>query len=102
MHAPTFFWDAFAHLGRPTSLAAELLRAALARREPGLNILLYGPPGTGKTSFAATLAAKAGARLRRRCLAGPAHGGDCLLGQRLDCVDLTCGPGFPRMQCAAC
>jgi len=33
-------------------------------RESGLNILLYGPPGTGKTSFAATLAARVGARLR--------------------------------------
>ncbi len=32
--------------------------------ESGVNILLYGPPGTGKTSFAATLAARVGARLR--------------------------------------
>ena len=64
VQAPTLSWDAFAHLGRPASLAAELLRAALARREPGINILLYGPPGTGKTSFAATLAAEAGALLR--------------------------------------
>ena len=41
-----------------------MLRAALAGRESGVNILLYGPPGTGKTSFAATLAARVGARLR--------------------------------------
>ena len=64
VQAPTLPWDTFAHLGRPAGLAAELLRAALARREPGINILLYGPPGTGKTSFAATLAAEAGALLR--------------------------------------
>jgi predicted AAA+ superfamily ATPase len=43
---------------------ASVLQAALARRESGINILLYGPPGTGKTSFAATLAARTGARLR--------------------------------------
>ena len=64
VQAPTLPWDAFAHLGRPASLAAKLLSAALARREPGINILLYGPPGTGKTSFAATLAEEVGALLR--------------------------------------
>ncbi len=57
-------WDAFAHLGREAEVAAEVLRAALAAREGGVNILLYGPPGTGKTSFAATLAARVGALLR--------------------------------------
>jgi len=57
-------WDAFAHLGREAELAAAVLRAALDLQESGVNILLYGPPGTGKTSFAATLAARVGARLR--------------------------------------
>ena len=57
-------WDAFAHLGREAELVAGVLRAALAGGEPGVSILLYGPPGTGKTSFAATLAARVGARLR--------------------------------------
>ena len=57
-------WEAFAHLGREAEVAAEVLRAALAGRETGVNVLLYGPPGTGKTSFAATLAARVGARLR--------------------------------------
>ena len=57
-------WDAFAHLGREAEVVAAVLRAALAGRESGINILLYGPPGTGKTSFAATLAARIGARLR--------------------------------------
>jgi AAA+ superfamily predicted ATPase len=57
-------WDAFVHLGPQAEVAASVLRAALDRREPGVNILLYGPPGTGKTSFAATLAARIGASLR--------------------------------------
>ncbi len=57
-------WEAFAHLGREAEVAAAVLRAALAGRESGVSILLYGPPGTGKTSFAATLAARVGVRLR--------------------------------------
>src|SRR5690606_3494907 len=57
-------WEAFSHLGEQAEIAAALLGTALARRETGVNILLYGPPGTGKTSFAASLAAKAGACLR--------------------------------------
>ena len=57
-------WESFTHLGREADIAASVLRAALARRQGGINVLLYGPPGTGKTSFAATLAAQVGARLR--------------------------------------
>ena len=60
----TLPWEAFAHLGQEAEIAASVLRAALAGRQPGVSILLYGPPGTGKTSFAATLAARAGASLR--------------------------------------
>jgi transitional endoplasmic reticulum ATPase len=56
--------EAFAHLGQQAEIAAALLRASVVGGEPGVNILLYGPPGTGKTSFAATLAAQVGARLR--------------------------------------
>ena len=57
-------WEAFAHLGLEAEVAVSVLRAALAGKEGGVSILLYGPPGTGKTSFAATLAARVGARLR--------------------------------------
>ncbi len=57
-------WEAFAHLGPQADVAASVLKAALSGREQGIGILLYGPPGTGKTSFAATLAARVGVRLR--------------------------------------
>ena len=61
---PGLPWDAFAHLGEGAEIAAALLAAAVTGNEAGVNILLYGPPGTGKTSFAATLAHRAGAGLR--------------------------------------
>ena len=57
-------WESFAHLGPQAAVAADLLRAAMAGREPGINLLLYGPPGTGKTCFAATLAHRVGVQLR--------------------------------------
>jgi len=60
IEAAPLAWDSFTHLGREAEIAADVL----AGRESGVNILLYGPPGTGKTSFAATLAARVGARLR--------------------------------------
>ena len=60
----TLPWASFTHLRQHAGIAADVLRAALADREPGIHILLYGPAGTGKTSFAATLAAHVGARLR--------------------------------------
>ena len=61
---PTLPWTAFDHLGPEATVAESVLRAAVAGREPGINILLYGPPGTGKTTFAAALAARVGATLR--------------------------------------
>lgn len=41
-------------------MLVTLLRAAIARREPGVNVLLYGPPGTGKTELAKVVAQAAG------------------------------------------
>ena len=40
-----------------------LLRNAVARKEPGVNVLLYGPPGTGKTELAKVAAQAAGLEL---------------------------------------
>ena len=40
-----------------------LLRNAVARKAPGVNVLLYGPPGTGKTELAKVCAAAAGLEL---------------------------------------
>jgi SpoVK/Ycf46/Vps4 family AAA+-type ATPase len=40
-----------------------LLRNAVDRKEPGVNVLLYGPPGTGKTELAKVVAQAAGLEL---------------------------------------
>lgn len=40
-----------------------LLRNAVERKEPGVNVLLYGPPGTGKTELAKVVAQAAGLEL---------------------------------------
>jgi SpoVK/Ycf46/Vps4 family AAA+-type ATPase len=42
---------------------ASLLANAVARKEPGVNVLLYGPPGTGKTELAKVAAQSAGLEL---------------------------------------
>jgi SpoVK/Ycf46/Vps4 family AAA+-type ATPase len=41
----------------------NLLRNAMERKEPGVNVLLYGPPGTGKTEFAKVVSQSAGLEL---------------------------------------
>ncbi len=45
------------------TMIIDLLRNAVARREPGVNVLLYGPPGTGKTELAKVAAQAAGLEL---------------------------------------
>jgi SpoVK/Ycf46/Vps4 family AAA+-type ATPase len=81
-------WESFSHLGREAELVARLLRAALECRQGGINILLYGPPGTGKTSFATTLAARVGARLRSVGEADE-NGGEPVREQRLSSLRLA-------------
>jgi len=53
----------FEYVGEDVSLLCGLLREAVARREPGVNVLLYGPPGTGKTELARVVAQAAGLEL---------------------------------------
>ncbi|WP_370690327.1 ATP-binding protein [Hydrogenophaga sp.] len=53
----------FAYVGEDVRLLCGLLREAVARREPGVNVLLYGPPGTGKTELARVVAHAAGLEL---------------------------------------
>jgi SpoVK/Ycf46/Vps4 family AAA+-type ATPase len=45
------------------AMITALLRNAVARKEPGVNVLLYGPPGTGKTELAKVAAQAAGVDL---------------------------------------
>jgi SpoVK/Ycf46/Vps4 family AAA+-type ATPase len=53
----------FDYVGEEVRLLCALLREAVARKEPGINILLYGPPGTGKTELARVVAQAAGLEL---------------------------------------
>ncbi len=53
----------FDYVGEEVRLLCGLLREAVARKEPGVNVLLYGPPGTGKTELARVVAAAAGLEL---------------------------------------
>jgi SpoVK/Ycf46/Vps4 family AAA+-type ATPase len=53
----------FAFAGDDVCLLSALLREAVARKEPGVNVLVYGPPGTGKTELARVVAADAGLAL---------------------------------------
>ncbi len=53
----------FEFVGDDVRLLCGLLREAVARKEPGVNILVYGPPGTGKTELARVVAAAAGLEL---------------------------------------
>ncbi|MFT4192136.1 MAG: AAA family ATPase [Comamonas sp.] len=50
----------FAFVEQDVQVLVALLRNAVARRTPGINVLLYGPPGTGKTELARVLAQAAG------------------------------------------
>ena len=50
----------FTYVLDDTLVLVSLLRNAVARKEPGVNVLLYGPPGTGKTELARVVAQAAG------------------------------------------
>jgi SpoVK/Ycf46/Vps4 family AAA+-type ATPase len=53
----------FAFVEEDAQMLVTLLRSAVARKEPGVNVLLYGPPGTGKTELAKVVAQAAGLEL---------------------------------------
>jgi SpoVK/Ycf46/Vps4 family AAA+-type ATPase len=53
----------FAFVQDDAQMLITLLCAAVARKEPGVNVLLYGPPGTGKTELAKVAAQAAGLEL---------------------------------------
>ncbi|MGY4831303.1 ATP-binding protein [Sphaerotilaceae bacterium SBD11-9] len=55
--------DDFHFVGDDRLVLTSLLRNAVARKEPGVNVLLYGPPGTGKTELAKVAAQAAGLEL---------------------------------------
>ncbi len=53
----------FAFVAEDAKVLRDLMAHAVARKEPGINILLYGPPGTGKTELAKVVAHSAGLEL---------------------------------------
>lgn len=53
----------FSFVEDDAQMLVTLLRAAVTRKEPGVNVLLYGPPGTGKTELAKVVAQAAGLEL---------------------------------------
>ncbi len=53
----------FAFVADDARVLRSLLRNAVERKEPGVNVLLYGPPGTGKTELAKVVAQAAGLEL---------------------------------------
>ena len=55
--------DDFSFVGVDQQMMTALLRNAVARKEPGVNVLLYGPPGTGKTELAKVAVQAAGLEL---------------------------------------
>src|SRR4051812_29683703 len=53
----------FAFVDEEVQVLSALLRQAVERKEPGVNVLLYGPPGTGKTELAKVVAQAAALEL---------------------------------------
>ncbi|TAG81912.1 MAG: AAA family ATPase [Betaproteobacteria bacterium] len=53
----------YPHVEDDARYLAAMLKAATARGEKGVNVLIYGAPGTGKTEFAKVVSALSGAEL---------------------------------------
>lgn len=56
-------WEDFDHIAEERDFIEQILKAALCKKEKGINILIYGPPGTGKTEFCKVMAARIKAEL---------------------------------------
>ena len=56
-------WSDFDHVAGDRDHVETLLKGALDKGAPGVNILLYGPPGTGKTEFCKAVAERLGVTL---------------------------------------
>jgi SpoVK/Ycf46/Vps4 family AAA+-type ATPase len=59
----TLTLEDFSFVAEDARVLRALLRNAIDRKEPGVNVLLYGPPGTGKTELAKVVAQAAGLEL---------------------------------------
>lgn len=59
----TLTLEDFEFVADDAKVLRALLRNAIERKEPGVNVLLYGPPGTGKTELAKVVAQAAGLEL---------------------------------------
>ncbi len=53
----------YPHVEDDARYLAAMMKAATARGEKGVNVLIYGAPGTGKTEFAKVVSALSGAEL---------------------------------------
>ncbi len=53
----------YPHVDADAKYLIALIKAATARGEKGINMLIYGPPGTGKTEFSKLIAKEAGCEL---------------------------------------
>jgi transitional endoplasmic reticulum ATPase len=57
----------YPHVSDDVKLLARFLKAALARKTKGVNVLIHGPSGSGKTQLVSALAAELGAALDVVC-----------------------------------
>ena len=77
---PTLGFTDYAHVSADVNLMRAYLREALAKRRPGVNLLVHGAPGVGKTELVRLLAADQGSGMYE--IANGNEDGDAVLGDR--------------------